>query len=388
MYIFRRNPFIMKPLSTLILVSVIIGSCHNAPGPAYLPLTATSIYFIDSVRMAAAGGDEKAARKLLDQAADLYKKGPDTAHSIELFKQSILVKPTARAYYDLAGALLSTRQYNEGLQALSMAEGLGYSPMANVMFRYAYAYANKPDDTGSMPNSGDVVRYMELAIQMGYAHPRQFLQRDLFPDAARKTDYDVVYTNALSGGPVRDPARPLWDAYEGQFPEIGLPLVIDLPWMQNHKLDASIDYQYEKFIPDMRDAKFSREGGANYYYAALIHKDPAFVALLYGEVDDMVEGDESQLPLYTLVTYDRQGKLIDQLVVAGRKVLSDPFLVFSIQPDLKFHIQGFTDIYKNNPDSVGYNDNEIIRKNPGSPEDFQITANGKLQRTDAPLARR
>jgi hypothetical protein len=377
----------MKPLSTLVLLSVIIGSCRNSSAPAYVSVTATSIYFIDSVRMAAAGGDEKAARKLLQQAVDLYKKGSDTARSIELFKSSIFLQPTATAYFELAGALLSTRQYDEGLQALSMAEGLGYSPMANVMFRYAYAYANKPDDTGSLPNSGYVVRYMELAIQMGYAHPLQFLS-DLFPNAMRKTDYDAVFTNALSGSSVRDPAKPLWDAYEGQFPEIGLPLVIDLPWIQNHKLEAPIDFQYEKFIPDMRDARFSREGGATYYYSALLHKDQAFVALLYGEIDEMVNGDESQVPLYTLVTYDRQGRRIDHMAVAGRKLLSDPLLVFSIQPDLKFRVQGFKDVYQNNPDSVGYDNNQVIRQNPESPEDFQIAANGKFQRADAPLARR
>jgi hypothetical protein len=378
----------MKLLSFLIFSGVLfLASCHDRPSA--ISLTKSSMYSIDTVRLAGTGGDEQAAGRKLQEALALYrKKGSDTAAGIELFKSSILLQPTAKAYFELAGALLSTRQYDEGLEALSMAEALGYSPMANVMFRYAYAYANKPDDKGSLPNSGYVVRYMELAIQMGYAHPRQFLQRDLFPDAARKTDYDVVFTNALSGGSARDPAKPLWDAYEAQFPEIGLPLVIDLPWMQKHKLDAAIDFQYEKFIPDMRDAKFDREGGTTYYYLARIHQDQAFVALLYGEVDDMVEGDESQLPLCTLVTYDRQGKLIDQMAVAGRKVLSGPYLVFSIQPDLKFRVQGFKDVYKDDPDTAGYENNPVIRQDPESAEYYQIAANGKFQPTDAPLARR
>jgi hypothetical protein len=378
----------MKPLSTLIFSGALfLAACQGHPSA--ISLTKSSMYSIDTVRLAAKAGDGRAASGKLQEALARYrKKGSDTAAGIELFKSSILLQPTANAYFELAGALLSTRQFDEGLQALSMAEGLGYSPMANVMFRYAYAYANKPDDAGSLPNSGYVVRYMELAIQMGYAHPRQFLQRDLFPNAARKTDYDVVFTNALSGGSVRDPAKPLWDAYEEQFPEIGLPLVIDLPWMQNHKLDASIDFQYERFIPDMREAKFSREGGTTYYYLARIHQDHVFVALLYGGVDDEVEGDESQQPLCTLVTYDRQGNLIDKMAVAGRKILSEPFRVFSIQSDLKFRVQGFRDVYEENPDSFGYKDNQVIRKDPESPKDFQIAANGKFQRTDAPLARR
>jgi hypothetical protein len=299
-----------------------------------------------------------------------------------------LLHPGAKAYYELAGALISARRFDEGLKALSMAEGLGYSPMANVMFRYAYAYANKPEDTGSLPNSGYVVRYMTLAIQMGYAHPGQFLQKNLFPGAARKSDYDVVFANVLSGGSMRDPSKSLWDSYEGQFPGIALPLVIDMPWMQHNKPEDAIDFQYEKFIPDMRDAKFARESSTTYYYIAELHKEKAFVAVLYGEVEETAEGDGAGMPLYTLVTYDRQGRLIDRMPVAGRRILSEPFLIFGMQTDLKFHIQGFRDIYKDNPDSVGYENNPIIRKDAASPEHYRIGVTGKFEPADAPLARR
>ena len=365
----------------------LLASCH--PSPSGTSLSISSIYSIDTVRLAAETGSEDAADSKLKDALDSYrKKGADTSRSIQLFKASILLHPTAKAYFELAGALLSSQQYDEGLKALSVAEGLGYSPMANVMFRYAYAYAHLSADNGSIPNSGYVVRYMELAIQMGYAHPRQFLQRDLFPDAARKTDFDVVFTNAMSGSAVRDPARPLWDAFSDQFPEMPVPIVIDLQWMHVNKLDHPIDFQFEKFIPDMREAKFSREGGTTYYYLARLHQDQSFVAFLYGEVDDEVEGDESQLPLCTLATYNRQGKLIDRMAVAGRKSLSDPFKVFNIRSDLKFSVQGFRDIYREDPDSAGYKDNEIIRKEPGAAETYQIAANGKFEPAAAPLARR
>ena len=378
----------MKPFFTPILTAALfLASCHG--GPSAVVLTRSSMYSIDTVRLAAAGGDGNTADRKLQEALDLYrKKGSDTARSIQLFKSSILLQPTARAYFELAGALLSTRQFDEGLKALSMAEGLGYSPMANVMFRYAYAYANKPDDTGSLPNSGYVVRYMTLAIQMGYAHPGQFLQKNLFPGAARKSDYDVVFANVLSGGSMRDPSKSLWDSYEGQFPGIGLPLVIDMPWIKEHKPEDAIDYQYEKFIPDMRDAKFSRESSTTFYYISELHKEKAFVAVLYGEVEETAEDDGSSIPLYTLVTYDRQGRLIDRMPVAGQRILSDPFLVFNMQPDLKFRIQGFRDVYRDNPDSVGYEHNPVIRKDPESPEYYQIASSGKFEPADAPLAQR
>ena len=378
----------MKPLSTLTFAAaVLLASCHG--GPSTIALTNSSMYSIDTVRLAAAGGDEAAATRKLKEALDLYrKKGADTAQSIELLRSSILLQPTAKAYYELAGALLSTRQFDEGIKALSMAEGLGYSPMANVMFRYAYAYANKTVDTGSLPNSGYVVRYMQLAIQMGYAHPGQFLQKNLFPASARKSDYDLVFANVLSGGSMRDPSKSLWDTYEGQFPGMELPLSIDLPWVQQHKPEDVIDFQYEKFIPDMREAKFSRESSSTFYYVAELHKDKAFVAVLYGEGEESAEGDGSSMPLYTLATYDRQGRLIDRMPVAGQKLFSEPFLVFSMQPNLQFKTQGFKFIYENDPDSVGYENNRILRKDPQPAEYRRIAPNGKLEMVDAPLARR
>lgn len=367
--------------------AVLFASCHTPPSGTHL--SESSLYNIDTVRLAAETGNDAAATANLQEAMVTYRtKGADTAKSIEMITASILLHPTAKGYFELAGALLSSRRYDEGLKALSIAEALGYSPMANVMFRYAYAYAHLPVDNGTTPNSGFVVRYMELAIQMGYAHPRQFLQQDLFPDEARKGDYDRVFANALSGSAVRDPARPLWDAYSGQFPDMPAPMVIDLQWMKANKLDHLIDFQYEKFIPDMREAKFSREGGTSYYYLAKIHEDHEFIALLYGEVDDEVEGDESQRPLCTLVTYDRQGKLIDRMPVAGRKSLSDPFKVCIITADLKFTVQGFRDVYREDPDSAGYKNNEIIKQEPGTKESYQIAANGKFEPALGPVAQR
>jgi len=338
--------------------------------------------------MAMGGGDEKASRRKLQEATDLFRKGSDTAKSIQLFKSAIFLKPTAKAYFDLAGALLATRQYTEAIKALQIAEKLGYTPLANVMFRYAYAYANMPEDQGSLPNGAQVRRYMELAIQMGYAHPGQFVQRGLFPDEARNADFEAVYINALSGGAAKDPRGSLWTAFEGQFPETPLPLVIDRPWMLSHKRDAVIDYQYEKFIPEMRTARFSREGGDTYYYIALIHKEQAYIALLYCDAAEMDEDTPDQEPLFTLVTYDPQGKIIDRMPVAGRKDGSSPFLVFSIRPNLQFRVQEYKRVFKNDPDSAGYDSSNITREDAQPPTDFRIVATGKFQRTEAPLAMR
>jgi len=346
------------------------------------------MYSVDTVRLAAAGGDEKAARRRLQEATELYRKGSDTTGSIRLFKNAILLKPTAKAYFDLAGALLATRQYDEGIKALTVAENLGYAPLANVMFRYAYGYANWPDEKDATTNRDAAVHYMELAIQMGYAHPRQFLVRSLFPNLSLGKDFDALYTSALSGGAVKDPGKSLWDAYEGQFPEIRLPLVIDRSWLRSHKREIVIDGAYEKFIPQLGAARFSREGGNTFYYIALIRKDSAYVALLYCEAAEMGDDAQDPEPLFTLVTYDPQGKIIDKMDVAGLSAFKDPFRVFSIQSNLQFRVQEFKKVYRNDPDSAGYDSSNISREDPQPPTDYRIAANGKFERTDAPLALR
>jgi hypothetical protein len=229
---------------------------------------------------------------------------------------------------------------------------------------------------------------MELAVQMGYAHPRQFLQKDLFPGEALNYNFEALLTGVISGGALKDPGKSLWDAFEGQFPEVKLPLVIDHGWIGSLKRDAYIDLQYEKFIPEMRTARFSREGGDTYYYVALIHKEAAYVALLYCDASETDDGTEAEELLFTLVTYNREGGIIDRMPVAGHKDLSSPFLVFSIQPNLQFRVQDYKRLFKNNPDSAGYDSSNILREEPQTPTDFRIGVTGKFERTAPPLALR
>jgi outer membrane PBP1 activator LpoA protein len=126
---FGSIPFIMKPLLTLFLASIILCSCHSGSAPAgQTQLTTTAIYNIDSVRLAAGSGDDKAARKQLASAINAYKNEKDPAKSIPLFKQSILTKPNAQVYYELGCALLDHRDYAEAIQALHIAEKLDFKP--------------------------------------------------------------------------------------------------------------------------------------------------------------------------------------------------------------------------------------------------------------------
>ena len=252
----------MKPLFLFASCAALtLTACHAPSGHNSIPLTATALYNSDSVRLAMDGGDEKAADKKLTEAIDRYRKNKDTVGSIPLFKDAILLKPTARGYFELSGVLLANGGYQEAIKALGIAEKLGYTPLANVMFRYSYAYSSLMDSneqSRTTDNSNSAIRYMQLALQMGYAHPEEFLRKEYFPYLNDHFDFTKAFNDVLSGTAGRNPEKSLWESYLTQFPEVPLPLVVNMEWIRAHPLKDDISYLFENFIPDMRNNRFER----------------------------------------------------------------------------------------------------------------------------------
>jgi hypothetical protein len=401
--IFSGIPLFMKSLllrrTLYLLACATFAACNALSKHNYIPLTASAIYDLDSVRRALDGGDEKAADKKLAEAIDTYKQKKDTLGSVPLFKDAILLKPTAKGYFGLSGALLASRQYDAAIKALNIAEKLNYAPLANVMFRYSYAYANMITDQNGEECTKSAIYYMQLALQMGYAHPEEFLRKEYFPKLPPGSDFTETFNKALSGMAGRNPEKSLWESYAGQFPEVSLPLIINLPWIRAHKLEDMISFEFERFIPDMRNSKFAREGGDVFYYIALVRKDPAYTAVVYAmqyegeEEDDTPDSAQAGAvttltPTFYLTTYDPHGKIIDGMMVAGRNDLQQPFMAFAMQSNMHFQIQDFTDDYKEDPEKGGRDSSSYLGLKAQTPENFLIDATGKIIKTDAPLAAR
>ena len=111
----------MRPL-ILFLLPLAICACHTASAPSSpSQLSDSTMYSISAVRAVPNGVNDAAARKLLASALDMYKNTRDIPKSIPLFKQSILIKPTAQAYYEMGCALLDEDEYEESVKALNIA---------------------------------------------------------------------------------------------------------------------------------------------------------------------------------------------------------------------------------------------------------------------------
>jgi tetratricopeptide (TPR) repeat protein len=224
----------MRPLTPFLLIPFILLACHSAPKPI-AGLTTTSIYTFDSVRIAAVTGDEKAARKQFLAAMDAYKNKKDIPKSIGLFKRSIQLKPTAQAYYELGGALMAQGDYNEAVYALHIAEKMQYKPLAGALIRLSAAYANsKGLFEADYQKDSAALHYMEISLQMGYAHPEEFLNSELFTrlmDESAKRLYKQVLA---AGSNIKDPEQSLWQEFKNEFTAVSLPLTINDAWIGAH----------------------------------------------------------------------------------------------------------------------------------------------------------
>lgn len=376
----------MRPLTPFLLIPFVLAACHSAPAPV-AGLSPTAIYSIDSVRVAYTGGDEKAARRLFLAAMDAYKNKKNIPGSIGLFKKSILLKPTAQAYYEMGGALIDQDSCDEAISALNIAEKLQYKPMANVLFRLSAAWiGSEGKQYYNAIKDSAALHYMEVALQMGYSHPDEFLKSPWFTQYPQVTEFKRLYNTVLAAGSnVKDPEQSLWQEFKNEFVPVSLPLTINDAWISSHTMDKTINFDYEKFVPEMRTAKFSRDVDREYYYYAILKADATYTALLYAGKNAVFEGDHKPI-FFFLVTFDPSGKIIDKLAVAGQQTLADPVKVFTMQPNFEFEVKDFKNIYKNDPDSVGYDSNAIIRTDPAAVANYRIAASGKFEKTNAPLA--
>jgi hypothetical protein len=224
---------------------------------------------------------------------------------------------------------------------------------------------------------------MEVALQMGYAKPADFLKDKAFDSLKINNEYyfKSVYTTSMSGN--KDPQKLAWDNYKNEFKEMPLPLTINTVWVYDQKYENAIAYDYEKFVPEMRTGKFSREVENEYFYVGKIKEDSVYSALLYAGKNRWVTDGRGYTPIYFyLVTYSSQGKIIDKMEVGGQKSFTDNFKTLVLKENLNLEVKAFKNIYEKDPEKDGYEKNKVIKSELVSTTYYQINSKGKFQKTD------
>jgi tetratricopeptide (TPR) repeat protein len=355
----------------LFIVSACLFACtpsdKKTNAASFNHITADNLYDKDTVLLITrndASGKNAEADKLFLEGIDTYRNKKHPLNSIDLFKKSIMLKPQAKAYYELGNALFDMKRLPEALQSYAVAEVLDYKPLHKVLYNMACAYSLQQDFTSSK-------YYLISAIEFGYSNVKNlYADKDL--NFMREQGEFGSYVNAALSG-ATDPEKLQWNLFWHEFKPLKFPVQLDMKYATKLGEDY-ISYEYERFVPEMRNAQFSREVGSEFYHVGLVKGSDSVKTLIYAIKDVIM--DQMAPPSYYIVSFDKKGKLIDKLLIGGHLKLDEPFKVATIEENGNIQVGLFKQIYEKDPDTAGYDDNKLVESKELDKENYKIAADG------------
>ena len=377
----------MKFVLYSLAFSALLGSCGNPAIPDSevgsdgkmlvdetkpISLNAADLFNGEKVRLFLYQNPKANAEsnKLFLSALDEFKNKKNLQAAGEGFKASIAAYPSSKSYYELGNVYMEMKNYKGALEAYSLAEKLGYEPFSKVMFNVACAYSQLKN----FPMSAD---YLQFAIQAGYVNIDN-IEKDADLANLREKEPELFKRNmelALSG--VSDLENLHWLQFKRQFVQASFPINLNMEQEKVVYDDKNrISYDYERFVTEMRNERFSRDVSKGFYQFVQVAEKANYVALIY-VVKEEFNGDQSPLT-YCLVTFTKTGKLIDKKQIAGREDYSELLKMCTINKDLTFTITNYETTFEKDPDSEGYYDNPVVSKKKIDLEKYRIDASGKI----------
>lgn len=337
---------------------------------ASIPMSETNLFDGSVVKMHvdASQSDLDKANQLFLEGLDLYRNQDKLTDALEKMKSSVVLSPSAKAYYEIGNIQMDLFDFEEALKAYQVAEELGYEPFSKVLYNLACVYSN-------LENIEMAGKYLEYALQAGYTNINH-IQKD--EDLAYLRDsylFDRHLNKGIAG--MSNAENLFWLKFKNRFPSMLLPNTLD----QNihgslFKSTNYISYDYEVYIAEMRDEKFSREVSKGFYYYRKLMEQPEFVALVYIERDEFL-GEYAPVT-YKLATFSNEGKLIDKRVIAGTSDLKGPLKVCNISETGELSIKHYAITYDKDPDEYGFYQNPIVALDLVTTENWEIMDDGKL----------
>ena len=310
------------------------------------------------------------SNKLFLSALDEFKNKKNLSAAKEGFKASIAAYPNAKSYYELGNVFMEMKNYQAALDAYSLAEKLGYEPFSKVMFNVACAYSQLKN----FPMSAD---YLQFAIQSGYVNIDNIEKDKDLANLREKEPYLFKKYMDLGLSGVSDVENLHWLQFKRMFVQASFPINLNMEQGKVVYDDKNrISYDYERFVSEMRNERFSRDVSKGFYNFVQVAEKPNYVALIY-VIREEFNGDQSPLT-YRLVTFSKTGKLIDKKTIAGREDYSEMLKMCTINKDLTFTITNYETTFEKDPEEEGYYENPIVSKKKIDSEKYRIDASGKI----------
>lgn len=308
------------------------------------------------------------ANKLYLNGVDAFKNKRNLDSADYYLRQSIIKEPSGKAYYELGNVFMDQKKYDEALNAYGLAENLDYQPISKILYNKSCLYSLQKD----VEMSG---QYLEYALQAGYNN-LDHIDKDEDLAELRKSD---LFKPAIEKG-VRGMSNAknlFWLQFKKLFPKYPFPHTLES--QLDEKILAGkqyISFDFEKYISEMRDEKYSREVSKGFYHYAQMYETENYVAVVYIVKEEFM-GDAAPL-LYRLATFTHEGKLIDKKRIGGKEYLSDDLWSTTFNKDRTIDIKVLKPTYEKDPEDEGYYENEIVSSEEIGQMQFKVDGKGMI----------
>lgn len=369
-----------QPL-TILLVICLLWACEkkdktaagtgNADQQAQVTsITAADLYDFDKITAFAANTDlesREKAKQVFLKGVDEYRNKNNAQKGNALFAESILIFPDSKSYYELGNSFMDMKEYDNALTAYTMAEKMDYQPNSKVLYNKACAYS-------LLGNVDEGLKYMSLAIENGYYNAQHIIQDEDLANVRNDERFMKTYQAAMEGSVNSKTA--MFDFFLMQFAKAPLPYTLNESQSQNYSKFTAIPYDFEKFVPQLRDAKFSRDVGSEYYYVASLKKTDAYALVIYAGVS--MWSDDAPV-LHYLTSYDSKGAIIDQLQVAGLEYPSENIRTVNITENLQVEVKEYKRTFEKDPDEHGLKNNKVLNTELVGTSTYKVDDKGRIR---------
>lgn len=363
----------------LLLIGAVITSCgdpaakgkQSIPAVAIVSLSVNDILDATKVNLFLknrATSSTKESNDFFMKGVDAYKNKKALDSARYYFEHSLQQQPTPNAYYELGNVYKELKSYDKALASYKLAERMEYAPFSNILYQMAGTFALKGEPEMA-------AQHIEYALQSGFTDLNK-INSDKDLDSLRKNS-EYLFQNAVKNGTrgMSNPETLFWLQFKKQFPLPSYPVTMKGD-LDPEKLSGFISYDFERFIPEMRNAKFSRDVGQSYYYAYNIGENENCTALLYAEVSHYI-GDFMPKK-FILATFDSKGKLIDKKRIDQFGLIEDELVDLQLGKPFEFTAKLYEMEYEKPLEEDGYWDNKIKNKKLLASYRYKIDSKGKI----------
>ncbi len=308
---------------------------------------------------------------------DLYKNKKTLYAAVRAFKNSILIFPESKTYYEMANALLDMQtkaSIEESIKAYELAERIQFQPTSVLHYKLACAnnLLNKFEPNKNVVNS--VIGELSQAFMNGF-NDTILLKNDARLKGITNTpQYHEMLVNikarqSAGGG------NALFEVFKNAFPVQNNKLVIDKENIEMESYNQSISYDFAKFIPEMQNTSFGRDVSHDYFYVAKVKETENYTALVYASVSFW--GQSMQPVTTTLAVYNNQsGQIISRKSIACQ--CSAEKIRSSIVSNGEIVMEDFKRIWDKPITEVSFEENTVKEYVPVSKGVYAINEQGQI----------